>query len=216
MTVDADFYAWEVERMSEYLDASSAVVETIDWEPVGRLYSSAGSYEFRDYTAPSRHINYYRVKQIALKFGSEVSSAAGLADAAFVETTQYWLFGGTNGSLVEVDMINLYNVTADSFIDETETAEFNIMGRGRYVEKGDELGVRGTLEMKIRSYGNVSPRMKRRLLLLFKQTYSVGYLRNPFGDIYKVYVGDMSVSRLAGVGESEFCDVSIPYTEVAE
>lgn len=217
MTVDTDFYAWEVERMSEYLDpTSSTVTETVDWKPIGRLYSSAGSYEFRDYTAPSGYINYYRVKQIALKFGSEVDSATTLAGAVSVKTDQYWLFGGTNGATSGVDIINLYNVTADSFTEETEMAEFPILGRGRYVEKGDELGARGTLEMKIRGTGDVSPRTKRKLLVAFKSAYSVGYLRNPFGDLYKVYVGDMSVSRIAGVGESEFCDLTIPYTEVAE
>jgi hypothetical protein len=42
------------------------------------------------------------------------------------------------------------------------------------------------------------------------------YMRTPFGDMYKVYVDDLQVSRIAGVGTSEFCDVTLQYMEVGE
>jgi hypothetical protein len=41
-------------------------------------------------------------------------------------------------------------------------------------------------------------------------------MRNPFGDVYRIRVGNLSISRLAGVGVDEFVDVTIPYSEVAE
>jgi len=41
------------------------------------------------------------------------------------------------------------------------------------------------------------------------------YLRSPFGDIWQVAPGNIGVSRIAGTGQTEFTDVTIPYEEVA-
>ena len=58
--------------------------------------------------------------------------------------------------------------------------------------------------------------MKKRQLEDMKAESQNTYLRTPFGDIYKVSVGNLGIGRIAGVGEAEFCDVSIPYSQVAE
>jgi hypothetical protein len=48
----------------------------------------------------------------------------------------------------------------------------------------------------------------------FKFQREYGYLRTPFGDLYSVAWGNVSLKRLAGVATNEFSDVEIPYTEV--
>ena len=57
-------------------------------------------------------------------------------------------------------------------------------------------------------------RQRRLSLLAYQQSSAEMYLRNPFGDVFKVNVSAMSVGRLAGVGVNEFCDVTIPYAKV--
>jgi len=41
-------------------------------------------------------------------------------------------------------------------------------------------------------------------------------LRTPFGNIWMVHVSNVSVSRVAGVGSSEFVDMTIPYAQIRE
>lgn len=41
-------------------------------------------------------------------------------------------------------------------------------------------------------------------------------LRTPFGDTYRVQVGNISVARIPGVGSNEFVDVTVPYLEISD
>ncbi|QEM40900.1 MAG: minor tail protein [Phage AS32] len=107
--------------------------------------------------------------------------------------------------------IRLYNVTGDNFTREIVQGEFNLIGRGRYVEKGDILGVKGTLDCQLRG---VTARQKRLILEEFQEGFTKATLRNPFGDVVNVSIGDIQVNRIPGTGRYEFVDVSIPYSEV--
>jgi hypothetical protein len=107
-------------------------------------------------------------------------------------------------------------VKGDSYTDEYEQAEYTIAGRGRYIDHGDHLGLKGTLDIQLRNSLTQTARQKKRRLELMKEANSTLYLRTPFGDLYRVSPGDLAVSRIAGVGLQEFCDVQIPYAEVAE
>ena len=82
---------------------------------------------------------------------------------------------------------------------------------------GDQLGGSWSGQPYLSySYGNgyYTARQQRQALERIKAQKTWVYLRNPFGDIWKVAPGNISVKRLAGVGKSEFVDVSIPYEEV--
>jgi hypothetical protein len=59
-----------------------------------------------------------------------------------------------------------------------------------------------------------SARQKRLALLDYQSRNAPLYLRNPFGDLLKVNVSSMQVGRIAGVGRSEFVDVTLPYSQV--
>lgn len=206
----ADFVAWIIERRDEML--TGELVE--NYREVGRLYDNTGPYQFFDSSIPMSHNVRYRLRQLAAPSGVELLSDPSAA-AAPVSTTseEYWLFAGINGDPNALTT-KLYNVVADSFSDEQEENEFIILGGGRYVERGTELGVKGTLELKLRNTDGTTARQKRMALKRFKEAATIATLRTPFGDVFHVHLGNMSISRIAGVGQDEFCDVSLPYTEV--
>lgn len=216
---DASFVAWAVEERHRELDPNTGAQIGVwtPWREAGRITTPASSYTFNDYFIGGPRASEYRVRQVAIRYGMEVYSKESTAKVSTVSVTglDYWLIGGQNGGL-STTAIRLHNVVKDDFTDESEEAEFTIMGRGRYVEVGDHLGVKGTLEAQIRDTGGTTAREKRVQLLSFKRNNQVVMLRNPFGDLFRVQLGNMSITRIAGTGKSEFCDISIPYTEVAE
>lgn len=214
---DASFYAWSIERretdLHPYTGDQTSVVS--DWAEVGRVYDVAANYTYRDYFARSNTHAEYRIRQVAIRDGQEVKSA-GTSPTAGVDvfTDAYWLIAEV--SLNVYDAQRLYNVTSDSFTEEIIVNEYNLIGRGRYVERGDELGIKGSLVCKFRDEGNLTAREKRLKLNTFKQLYTRATLRNPFGDSYTVSLGDIAIDRIPGTGKSEYVDVTIPYSEVAQ
>jgi hypothetical protein len=66
----------------------------------------------------------------------------------------------------------------------------------------------------VADYTGKTARQKRLDLLDFQSRNAPLYLRNPFGDVWKVNVSAMQVGRLSGVGVREFVDVQIPYSQV--
>lgn len=213
---DADFYAWEVEREDSLIDVSTgSVVSTEPWKRIGVKYvNQSPTNEFRDYSAPSNYQVRYRVRQVAYKFNTVINGNYSTSSNLTPATTSYWLYAGINGDSTTVTAIPLHNVTGDNFSEELEESEFTLMGRGRYVERGTELGVNGTLECKLRNTAGSSARVKRLALKNFKSANLFATLRTPFGDSYQVSLGGMQVGRVAGTGRDEFVDVSIPYKEV--
>jgi hypothetical protein len=108
-------------------------------------------------------------------------------------------------------------VTADSYTDEYEKEIFTVIGGGRKVDQGQHLGLKGTLTAQLRdSVGQSARQKKQRLEVMKLNSVSQFYMRTPFGDLYRCYVDDLQVSRIAGVGTSEFVDVQVPYMEVGE
>lgn len=82
---------------------------------------------------------------------------------------------------------------------------------------GDQFGAAwsGTPYLSY-SYGTgyYTARQQRQALERIKARKTWVYLRNPFGDLWKVAPGDISTQRISGVGKSELVDVSMPYQEV--
>jgi hypothetical protein len=71
-----------------------------------------------------------------------------------------------------------------------------------------------SVTVSIASATGYTARQRRLTLLAYQQSSAEMYLRNPFGDVFKVNTSGMSVGRIAGVGVNEFCDVTIPYAKV--
>lgn len=210
-----NFYAWEIQREDSLIDPDTgAVITTDDWKSIGAIYSpEVDGYEFLDYLAPSNYQVRYRVRQIIFTFNTMVPGDYSTSGTAVPVTTAYWLISGING-FNSVLWYKFHNVNADSYTHETEEAEYPLIGRGRYVETGTEFGKKGTLECQLRNSGGTTARFKRLTLEEFKRLAGKATLRNPFGDEYYVSVGNITVSRIAGTGASEFSDVTIPYAEI--
>lgn len=212
---DADFQAWVVYRKDDMFDPSTGVVISAgEYEAVGYMYEVASTYSFKDYYAPSGYRCSYLVKQMVNRFGDVVESANTAAQIVFPHSEGYWLIQHDEETGETRDVVRLYNVVSEDYVLEIEEAEYSIIGRGRHVDRGDILGVKGTLVAQIRDSAGKSARQRKFELENIQEENTSLYIRNPFGDVYKSYIGSLQFSRIAGVGTSEFVDVTIPYSEV--
>jgi hypothetical protein len=82
---------------------------------------------------------------------------------------------------------------------------------------GDSLGCQWVTSPGSASYspGLYTGRDQATDISYMKELERALYLRNPFGDIYLVSIGDESTDRMAGVGSNDFRDLQVPYREVA-
>lgn len=208
---DPDYVNWVIYRKLDEVDALGNVLEEGTWAVIGTDFSQTTSHEFRDYYAPASKKVNYRVRQVVNRFGDLIESANVDSVSIVPPADGYWLIEPTGA-----DAYRLSIVTSDSYSDEYEEAEYNIIGRGRYNDRGDHLGLRGQLNAQLRDTGGTTARQKKRRLEDLKLENRDLYLRTPFGDVYRVAVGNLGVGRIAGVSTNEFVDVTLPYTQVAE
>lgn len=211
---DVDFVSWSLLRKADMIDHAGSVVDTGEWVEIFRDYSTGAVYAYKDFFAPASHLVTYRVVQSINRIGQDMDSLPAQTGSIVPLSDGYWLIKPTSDN-TDADAFKLSIVTGDSFSDDQEEAEFTVIGRGRVVNKGQKLGVKGTLDVQLRNTGGTTARQKRLRLMEAQKEVRQLYLRNPFGDIFRVSVSGMSISRIAGVGHDEFCDVSIPYSEVS-
>ena len=209
---DADFRSWNVYRKSDEIDELGAVVEEGEYEKVAEEFDTVSNYEFRDYFAPSGHKVSYKVTQLSSEF-NELIESSGTVVVSFPVSDGYWLIDETPEDSL-TGAFRMTQVTDDQYTDEWEEDMFAIIGRGRHVDRGTHLGLAGTLTVKLRDTGGTTARQKKRRLEAFKKEVRDAFLRTPFGDTYWVSVGNIGISRIAGVALHEFCDATIPYSEV--
>lgn len=168
------------------------------------LYTGTAK-SYVDWWAPSDTELTYRVDRTS-------GSSDGPITVPVVSTDYYWLLHPTNSAY----HVKLYSVTGDSFSDEREETVMNVIGRGRHIDYGTSFGETGSLNIQVRQIGNsISPRGQRLALDALKDLNTWVWLRNPFGDMWKVHLGTMQVARVPGVGHREDVDITIPYMEVA-
>ena len=208
---DAQFAAWIIERRDDLIDAAHVVTQEGEWQEIDEVTTSEMIY--RDYFAPSGLRSVYRVRQLVNRGGDLAISELELTKESFPDSDGYWIVEPTTDS-GDPSAFRLSTVTADDFTDEWEESEYVVIGRGRHVDRGDYLGVVGTLTAQLRDTPFSTARAKRLRLKRARDNETMLYLRNPFGDVYHVNVGNIQVSRIAGVGKMEFVDVQVPYSEV--
>ena len=206
---DATFVNWIVYRKIDEIDPGTlTVLEAGSWVPLTSVYIPASTYIYDDYQASAAHKVSYYVSQVVSRFGDLIESETITPVVVYPHSDGYWIMTDTGS-------IRLSIVTGDTYTDEYEESAMVIFGRGRYVDRGSYLGITGQLDARLRDTNGTSARMKKRKLEQVKSESQNTYLRTPFGDIYRVSVGNLSISRVAGVGEAEFVDVGIPYSEIA-
>jgi hypothetical protein len=166
---------------------------------------------YHDWTAGANLSYEYAVTQTAGRSGLVLESYIDWTPNTYLASgTHYWLINPFD----ETDNLKIDQVTADSFTDDYEEAEFIIIGRGRKKNLGTRHGYTGTLTAQFRDNSSGTAREKRLKLEIIKAASVSYYLRNPFGDLFEVSLGNLGFARIAGVSTSEFVDVTIPYSEV--
>ncbi|MGE0342552.1 MAG: hypothetical protein AB7O86_05750 [Porticoccaceae bacterium] len=181
------------------------------WTLIAEADEADTSYEVRDYLAGAGLDLEYVVVQRALRFGSELSSLYTPVEEVTPPESDYWLIHPTDTTL----SVRLRSVRSDNFSEEYEQATHKIINRGRRVEYGTRFGYVGELEAQLYDVTGATAREQRLAIEAIKADKGYVYLRNPFGDVWKVAVSDIDVKRMAGVGQREFVTVSIPYQEVS-
>lgn len=177
------------------------------------VYETFGTtpFVYKDWWAAAQTQYQYAVVQVTLPAGVQTEEAK-VASALTAALTQYgyWLIHPTDETL----NLNL-GVAGDEYKEETDQQIYNLIGRGRKVDVGTSWGKSGSLDVKIRDKTGLSARSFRLKLDILRATQTYLHLKNPFGDVDKIALGDIGYSRVPGAGQSDIADASIPYFEVA-
>lgn len=198
---DPNFYAWRVYRKLSADASWTLLLETQD--------VTVGLYD--DYTPLAGQEYFYAVVQVKVLFGDQVESEYHPLAAKPV-TTNYWLID----PLDKEKSFRIYHVISDSFSDEWEQQDINLIGRGRHVDFGDRWGYRGSIAVQLRDKPTATAREQRLQLEAWKAENRELWLRNPFGDYFPIIAGQMQFERESGVGLNEYSTVTIPYAEVID
>ncbi len=197
---DDDYRIWRIYRgnLFQAFTNSYTLVAELDEGP------------FDDYSAPANETSYYAVVQVANRFGVDIESGKVPYEIA-TSGTHYWIVSNDNPTL----SMRLPHVTADSYSEEYERESYVIKGRGRKVDRGVRMGVTGSLTAELRDIPEgLTARQQRQNIMILQSLIGDVYLRNPFGDVWKVSPPSISVERVPGVGIKEIVRLTIPYEEV--
>lgn len=210
-TPDSLFASWKVYRRaaSDTTNTWQLVYETTD----------QNVRHYLDYLLVAGDSYSYSVTQTATRSGSLLESTVGYYLDPSLNLTEetrydapdishYWIVDTGNNQ----NSVRLENVTADDSTLEFETASFNIIGRGRHRDYGDELGYNGSLTCQVRGTDRTS--LFRKKIETLRRNQETYYLRTPFGKLFPVALGDLGWTPLSGTGVSEMGEMTIPYEEV--
>lgn len=206
---DPTFSHWRVYRRIQGMTT---------WRPVGlpimeKVDTANGTRaEILDYLFESGRVYEYGVSQVAYRYFNEESESTLTVVSGTLESTKYWLIHGTDPTF----NLALSHVVSDTFTDEYEEFDDNIIGRGRRKEVGTRWGYTGSLTCHLRDLDARGSSLELEEILAFKAGRVDAYLRVPFGHIWRVAIGNIGFNRMAGVGRREFGEVTIPYVEVFE
>ncbi len=188
-----------------------------EWEVLATI-TDQNTRTYDDYMIVAGESYSYSMTQVAMRSGVLLESSVGyyLSGTDVITETRtynlalnhYWLINPDDPS----QSVRLLRVTADDTTLEGEQETTHIIGRGRHVDYGDELGYTGTLTVQCREPERRSTfRDRMEALWRSQETY---YLRTPFGRLFPVSIGNLSWTPMAGVGPYEKGDMGIPYQEV--
>lgn len=200
MIADNFFVDWRVYRR---------LAGATEWD-LQNVFTNQSVTNYHDWTATTGDTWEYTVTQTAGRSGAILESVPAASAGVLAVGSHYWLINPVD----ESTNLKLANVTSDSYTDDYEEAELIIIGRGRKMNQGTRFGYSGELLCQFRDSDESTARQKRQELQILKRAGATYFLRNPFGDVFEVSVGNLGISRIAGVGTSEFVDVTIPYKEV--
>jgi hypothetical protein len=211
--IDGSFISWRVYRryMVPALSDLDSEHTATSWTLIYETSDNVGPYSFKDYLIPLNKSVDYVIVQLADRFGSQIESNITAFSTVVMTANRYYFIPS-----VPVGTIASYeaaNVTDDSWTDEVEQATLHVIGRGRQVQVGDDLGAIGTLTIQLRN--PTGARGDREFLQRLASSKTVNvWMKNPFGDVKYIRLGNITVKFLQGTGQTEMSDLTVPYTEV--
>lgn len=184
---------------------------TVDWDLITTIDDSAVRF-YHDWAVPAVGEFQYSVTQVADRFGYILESGQNEAAATYyISSDDFWLIDPDN----ESNNIRLYSVVGNPYkAGVYERTSYVVKDRGTRTNFGTRIGNSGTINCKIRPYSGYSPSQLIEMLEAMAQRRYWVNLRDPFGRLTRVTIGDIDVDPMAGMGTEEFADVSFPYTEV--
>lgn len=202
-TEDTDCQYWRVYRRLTGDTEWTLIHQTADETP----------RSYYDYSCPANVDVQYAMTQTALQVAVPTESAYEIKSvaASSLYSEYYWLTCPESPSL----NLRLYNVKADSFADEQEMSEINLVNRGRQVSYGTRFGQRGSLTTQLWDRPEITAGAQRRKIESLRDSGLAMYLKTPFGDSWAVALTAANVTRIPGLGITEADEVSIDYVEVS-
>lgn len=137
---DEDLVKFHLYRRSMELNAP--------WELIHEIATLSDFIVFKDYFLPAGVTSEYALTQLVDRFGDLIESSLALAPKFQINpaNAHYWLVDKTDPEM----SIKLQGVTGDSYQPELEEASYTVVGRGRQFEVGEDIGIAGTLNAKLR------------------------------------------------------------------
>lgn len=179
------------------------------WTLVREYLYDTSDYEFHDYWAASNVAQEWIVVRVHMVGLVPTEEAI---DSPVIDTPlsdNYWLVHPYN---IAYNLL-LHQVNDDSYSTEAEAGEMNIIGRGRRVDFGSVWGRRGSIAAQVRDRSLTAAQALDRLEAQ-QRVKTFFWFRNPWGDMFRVRLSDLSVKRVPGVGMNEYADVTLAYAEL--
>lgn len=198
---DGFFAEWRIYRR---------IMGETEWDYVATV-EDVDARSYNDWTVSGNSLFEYAVTQVAYRFGSLVESEFDEGGPHIqVYSDNYWLIDPTD----EANNFRVSSVTADKFAMRQQTNEFVIIGGGKRVNYGTFVGKEGSLSVAVRDNIRMTgAEIIRKLNTIFRLKRWL-LLRDPFGGITKISIGEVNFTRMPGVGNAEYGDLEIPYSEV--
>lgn len=195
----ANWYAWRI-KVTNLEDSTVRIIDTPTW---------AGAHQVIDRFAVSNQSLSYDLYKVTADTNGQYETHV---DVQVVTTSadDYWLIHPTDASRT----VRLWHVTADAYTSEHEDNELKLIGRGRKIDTGESWGVNGSLTAQLRNRTGATARDQRKALQQLKEDRVAITMQTPFGDTWQVFLKDLQIARVGGVGVNEFVDVTVPYEEV--
>lgn len=202
-TVDPFFAEYRVYRR-KVTDPES------EYEYIGKV-EDPETMNFHDWSVGGSAYFEYSVTQAAYRFGSLVESEfEDFPVSVQIESDNYWLVHPDD----ESRNVKLHSVVAEKFTQKKQTNSYVIINGGMRVNQGPAIGKDGSLSCRVRYSAGKTATQQLEMLRGIDEYKGWVMLRDPFGNNTKISLGEISVDRMAGVGNQEFADLEIPYVEV--
>lgn len=202
LTLDPDHYGFRIYHRE---------VGAPSWTLLTEIIPATGTGSYDAYQFANTVQQEITVVEVTIDVDGYLSEGTYADENTFTPTgdTKYWLVHPTNQSLT----MELPLVQSDSFSEENEHEVIKLLGRGRKINLGERFGITGQLSARLTD-GATTARAKRLALQNLADSGTEVFLRNPFGDLWKVWIGNISYDRVSA-GSTEVYDISFSYTEVS-